>query len=151
MKKFDLLRGESKMRKIISALGVLGILLIMFLFGCTTRDYYPIKNVNPENQNIGFGEETKLFFDIENKAKTTLTAEVEVEIDETCFREIQEKELGEISPGKTLRSYVLVRSNENYNGRLDSCNGEVFEIKILVKDISGRLLNSETKTIGIVD
>ena len=40
-------------------MGVLVVLLAIFLSGCTTKDYYPIRNTQPEKRYIGFDEETR--------------------------------------------------------------------------------------------
>lgn len=126
------------------------LFLLVFIGGCEDQ-YYPINNLNLENENIGFGQNTKLFFDITNNLETTLLAKVEVQINESCFEKIQEKELGEISPSKNVRDYVVIRSKMNSRNSLDSCNNQIFIVELLLKDINGKLLNSKTTIIGIVD
>ena len=130
---------------------IFSALLMILVSGCDTSYYYPIENPNTDKKNIGFNEETRLFFDVKNGAQTTLTAEVEVKINDTCFFESRDKELGEISPGKTIRSYVVIMSRANYDNRLDSCNGQVFDVAIIIKDISGKVLNSKVVEVGIVN
>jgi len=125
------------------------IAVLILLAGCTTF-YYKIDKFEPEKPNMGFNEQIKLYFDVTNSAGTTLVAKSEFEVNNTCFNKISDKEIGEIAPGKTIRSFVFLNSKDRSN--IDSlCNGGAFSIKMTLLDVNGKELNTATTEVGIVE
>lgn len=112
-----------------------------------------LDNVRIENPTVSQGEQTKLFFNIENNLDTTLNPKIEIKINqdknERCFYEVDEKILDNVFPKDKLPSYIYITSVQK-NFEDDNCKNRLFVVTLYLKDFNGKVLDSETVEIGIV-
>ena len=104
--------------------------------------------ISTEDESYDFGSRIKLFYEVENKGDLTLISKVSIKTNETCFYETDEKELNEIPPSKTEKSYVYIESRSNRNLR-ETCFNRTFDILAELMDTNGAMLDSNIIQVNI--
>ena len=136
---------------------IVGILVVIVLIlgGYISFDLftnkYDIQNIKADNENLGLGESTRIFFDVANKGDLTFLGKIELIANETCFYSTNEQPISEIQPNSKIRSSITLRTESQYGNRKDSCIGKPFEIKLKLKDASGKILDEDKITIWIME
>lgn len=112
------------------------LILAISLFGCL---FYQTNNYELSNVDIFEGsEDIKISYTIHNNAELTLVPKIKVELNETCFKKIADKEMDEIPPKQSVRTYITI------NPINEKCYGNEYEIILSLEDINGKILDKET-------
>ena len=137
------------MKKIIP---IVLLLMLTFITACEViqQNDYSLVDISREKTDLDHNERNdnlRIFFGVSNNADLTLNSKIEVLLNEDCFSKIQEKELGEIPPHETIRSFVTIKTDYNLD---DECVNKPHEVTLVLKDVNGKILDSEIVSIGIV-
>lgn len=139
----------TKMKKLII---ILSILFVIFLTGCEqiSPKQYVLNSVSLEKTDLSSNERydnLRIFFGVENKADLTLNSKIEIKLNESCFEVVSDKELGDIPPKQSVRSYITISRRYSLP---NNCIGKLHDVVIKLKDVNGKELDSKTLQIGIV-
>ena len=131
---------------------ILVIIIIVFCYGyiINSDEGYKFSDVNLEKSDLDHSERydsIKIIFSIQNNADLTLTPKIEVKLNESCFGMIADKEMDEIPPKQSVRSYITVSLISNPPKR---CVGKKYQITLYLKDVSGKELDKEIVSLGII-
>lgn len=135
------------------AIGVL-IIIVLILGGYISVDTliqkYDLKNVKADTENIGSSDSTRIFFDVANREDLTFLGKIEIVANDKCFYSTEEQPLSEIQPYGEIRSSIILRSKYLSSSNRQNCEGKPFTILMKLKDASGKILDEESITIGII-
>lgn len=128
------------------------ILMIIVLSGCELfeKKEYQISEISPEKTDLEYNKNNdrlRIYYTIVNDAELTLNSKIEIKLNETCFDRINDKEVGDIPPKKSTRTYSDIRLR--YRAP-ESCVGNSYDILITLKDVNGKILDSQPVSIWIV-
>ena len=138
--------------KITKTIVVLSFLILLIIIsGCNVfyNPYY-LTEVSLEKTDIQHNMQNsnvKLFFSVRNDEELTLKSKIEIDLNKNCFNEIKPKELGEIPPKNSIRSFLDISLVWNLP---ETCVGKSHNINLTLKDVNGKKLDSKFVTLGIV-
>jgi len=149
------------MKKSITFILAIVMLSVFFLSGCEVQPPvdYKLENVyvDPIDIKISYANQdsSRLCFDVNNNAQTTLLSQIEVTFDENgkkCFQSIDTKKLSEIPPKESKHTCLDLRLpyNSNKESYKEECGEKRFEITVSLQDVGGVELDKGVTHIGII-
>jgi len=127
------------------------IVLLIMLSGCYAGiNSFNLLEVTPEKRDLDHSvrsDSMKIVFSVLNNGELTLTPKIEVKLNETCFSRVNDRELDEIPPKQSIRTFVTVSLKGDIP---ETCEGKEFFVKLYLKDINGKELAKENIPIGII-